>query len=108
MVEVTDVLLEKYKGMDCSFLGKGETEESFNAGFTVHNANGKEEPTWTKIQEHLTTMQAEYDALDYSRKRKVEYDKLNQFELISDDAINGTTTHKDAILKVKSDYPKPE
>ena len=49
-----------------------------------------------------------YDALDYSRKRKVEYDKLNQFELISDDAINGTTTHKDAILKVKSDYPKPE
>lgn len=49
-----------------------------------------------------------YNALDYSRKRKVEYNKLNQFELISDDAINGTTTHKDAILKVKSDYPKPE
>ena len=63
-------------------------------------------------KEDIVAKQAElktaYDALDYSRKRKVEYDKLNQFELISDDSINGTTTHKDAILKVKSDYPKPE
>ena len=53
-------------------------------------------------------LKAEYDALDYSRKRKTAYDELNQLELMSDDSINGTTTHKDAILKVKSDYPKPE
>ena len=52
-------------------------------------------------------LQAEYDALDYARKRKKAYDLLNQFELMSDDSINGTSTHKDAILKVKSDYPKP-
>ena len=51
-------------------------------------------------------MQAEYDGLDYSRKRKAEYDALNQFELISDDSINGTTTHKDAILAIKAKYPK--
>ena len=51
-------------------------------------------------------LKAEYDALDYSRKRKKAYDLLNQLELISDDSINGTSTHKDAILKVKSDYPK--
>ena len=55
---------------------------------------------------------AEYEAhlisIAYSVNRKKAYDKLNQFELMSDDAINGTTTHKDAILKVKSDYPKPE
>ena len=47
-----------------------------------------------------------YDALAYSRNRKEEYDKLNQFELISDDSINGTTTHKDAILAIKAKYPK--
>ena len=62
-------------------------------------------------KEDIVAKQAElktaYDALDYSRKRKVEYDKLNQFELISDDSINDTTTHKDAILKIKSDHPKP-
>ncbi len=45
-------------------------------------------------------------SMSYSEKRKVEYDKLNQFELISDDSINGTTTHKDAILAIKDKYPK--
>ena len=55
----------------------------------------------------MKRLQAEYDALDYSRKRKTAYDKLNQLELMSDDSINGTSTQKDAILKVKSDYPKP-
>ena len=52
-------------------------------------------------------LKAAYDALAYSRSRKKEYDLLNQFELISDDSINGTTTHKDAILAIKAKYPKP-
>ena len=50
---------------------------------------------------------AAYDAQEYARKRKAKYDALNQFELISDDAINGTTTHKDAILAIKAEFPKP-
>ena len=45
--------------------------------------------------------------LTYSDKRKAKYDALNQFELISDDSINGTTTHKDAIVAIKSEFPKP-
>lgn len=45
-------------------------------------------------------------AMTYSEKRKAEYDQLNQFELISDDSINGTTTHKDAILAIKAKFPK--
>ena len=36
-----------------------------------------------------------------------EEQALNQFELISDDSINGTTTHKDAIVAIKSEFPKP-
>ena len=108
MVDVTHVLSEKYEGMEWSLNGDPSTEEEFKNGFEVTKANGVEEPTWAKIQEHLTSMQASYDALDYSRKRKTAYDLLNQFELLSDDSINGTSTHKDAILKVKSDYPKPE
>ena len=58
------------------------------------------------IQAKIVELQAAYDALAYSRSRKKEYDQLNQFELISDDSINGTTTHKDAILAIKTKYPK--
>ena len=108
MVDVTHVLSEKYRGMKWSLSDTPTTEEEFKNNFTIRKANGVEEPTWAKLQEHLIIMQAEYDALDYSRKRKVEYDKLNQFELISDDAINGTTTHKDAIVAIKNAIKKPE
>tara|TARA_Y100001947_G_scaffold63744_1_gene53610 strand:- start:38 stop:337 length:300 start_codon:yes stop_codon:yes gene_type:complete len=58
------------------------------------------------IQAKQTELKAAYDALAYARNRKEEYDKLNQFELISDDSINGTTTHKDAILAIKAKYLK--
>ena len=64
-------------------------------------------PTQEEIDAEVIRLQAIYDAQDYARKRKVKYDALNQFELISDDAINGTTTHKDAILAIKSEFPKP-
>jgi hypothetical protein len=52
-------------------------------------------------------LRAEYTAQEYSRNRLEAYNVLNQFELISDDSINGTTTHKDAILAIKAEFPKP-
>jgi hypothetical protein len=106
MPDITSVLSEKYKGMEWSLNGSPTNEAEFTAGFTIRKANGVTEPTWSAIQTYLTTMQAEYDALAYARSRKEEYDQLNQFELISDDSINGTTTHKDAILAIKAKYPK--
>ena len=59
------------------------------------------------IEAKMIEVQAAYDSQEYARKRKAKYDALNQFELISDDAINGTTTHKDAIVAIKSEFPKP-
>lgn len=60
--------------------------------------------------EQIKSKQLELDIIwnlqDYSRQRKKEYDSLNQLELLSDDAINGTTTYKDAILKIKTRWPK--
>ena len=60
--------------------------------------------------EQIKSKQLELDIIcilqDYSRKRKKEYDSLNLLELLSDDAINGTTTYKDAILKIKTRWPK--
>jgi len=64
-------------------------------------------PTESEIDAEIIKLQAEYDSKEYARKRKAKYDALNQFELISDDAINGTTTHKDAIVAIKAAHPKP-
>jgi hypothetical protein len=58
------------------------------------------------IQAKQAELKTIYDSLAYSRSRKEEYNKLCQFELISDDSINGTTTHKDAILAIKNKFPK--
>ena len=69
--------------------------------------DSKTEPTDSAIEAEMTRLQSVYDSQEYARKRKAKYDALNQFELISDDAINGTTTHKDAILAIKSEFPKP-
>ena len=65
------------------------------------------QPTDAEIDAEVTRLQAVYDSQEYARNRKAKYDALNQFELISDDAINGTTTHKDAIVAIKSEFPKP-
>jgi len=63
-------------------------------------------PTKKECEDGVATMQAEYDALDYSRKRKAEYGALNQFEMQFDDKEDGTTTWEDAIKTIKTKWPK--
>ncbi len=72
----------------------------------VDYQDGQTPPTEAEIDAEIIRLQAAYDALAYSRERSLEYDALNQFELMSDDAINGTTTHKDAIVAIKTKWPK--
>ena len=62
--------------------------------------NGTAEISKADIIAKQAELKTAYDALDYSRKRKVEYDSLNQLELISEDSVAGTTTHKDAVLAI--------
>ena len=59
-----------------------------------------------EIQAEMDRLQAEYDAQEYARNRKIEYDALNQFEMQFDDKENGTTTWEDAIEAIKTKYPK--
>jgi len=61
----------------------------------------------SELATEVTRLQAIYDAQAYARLRKTAYDLLNQFELIGDDATNGTTTHRDAIAAIKAAHPKP-
>ena len=63
-------------------------------------------PTLAEMNAKVAELRIEFDAQQYARDRKAEYDALNQFELISDDDVNGTTTHKDAIAAIKTKYPK--
>jgi len=59
------------------------------------------------IASEITRLQAAYDALEYSRKRKAKYDLLNQDEMRYDDVKNSTTTWVDAIDAIKAAHPKP-
>ena len=65
-----------------------------------------EAPKSADIDAKQLELQAEWDSQEYARNRKAEYDALNQLELMSDDSINGTTTHKDAIVAIKAKWPK--
>ena len=60
----------------------------------------------SKIAPEMTRLQAEWDSKDYARKRKAEYDQLNQYEMMFDDKRDGTTTWVDKINEIKSRYPK--
>ena len=78
-----------------------------------HNIDGNripftpEEETLADAEEAQAAIdKALWDTQEYARDRKAEYDALNQFELMTDDAANGTTTHADAIEVIKKKYPK--
>jgi hypothetical protein len=58
-----------------------------------------------KVQTEVDRLQAEYDALQYQRDR--QYPSIgDQLDMQYHDELNGTTTWKDAVAKVKSDNPK--
>ena len=61
----------------------------------------------SKIDEARATLNAEYAALEYSRKRVEQYASVeDQLDMQYWDSVNGTTLWKDHIAKVKSDNPK--
>ena len=93
-----------HKGTAVVELVGGQITQKFDGTIVYHS--DQTPPTEAEIDTKLKELLAEYDAQEYARKRKVEYDALNQFELISDDDANGTTTHKDAIAAIKTKWPK--
>ena len=77
-------------------------DENTNTYFCTSDPKPSQEELDAKIVE----LKAEHETQTYARNRKDSYDDLNQFELISNDAINGTTTHKDAVEAIKTKWPK--
>jgi len=68
--------------------------------------NNEVEINESLVATETSRLQAAWDAQEYARNRKIEYDALNQFEMQFDDEENGTTTWKDAIEAIKTKYPK--
>ena len=59
------------------------------------------------IEAKMAELQTVYDNKEYQRTRAKEYPSLQeQMDLQYKDLLNGTTTWKDAVAKVKSDNPK--
>ena len=86
-----------------------------NAEFTI-NADDINQITWLNgttpiskadIEAKMVEVQADYDAKQYQRDR-VYPSIQEQLDMQYWDSVNGTTTWKDAVAKVKADNPKPE
>ena len=82
-------------------------DEQTYDGLVWFESNEEDAPTEAEVQAKMDEIQARRDATEYQRLRKAEYDKLNQFELMFDDKINGTNTWQEAIDEIKARYPKP-
>ena len=104
MPDVTHVLTEKYKGIEWTLNGDPTNEAEFKAGFTIHKANGVEEPTWSAIQTELKKMQDEYDAKKYQRDRAEAYPSIA--DQLDDLYHNGIDGWKTTIKVTKDKYPK--
>ena len=73
-----------------------------------HEEETRNKPSQSEIDTELARLIALSASLEYRDARKAKYDLLNQFELMTDDAANGTTTHAEAIAVIKAAHPKPE
>jgi len=61
----------------------------------------------SQVETEYATQLADYDAKQYQRDR--QYPSIgDQLDMQYWDAVNGTTTWKDAIAQVKADNPKPQ
>ena len=68
--------------------------------------NPDPKPSKSAVDAKFKELVADHAAKEYARNRKIEYDRLNQFELMTDDNANSTTTHADAIAAIKTKWPK--
>ncbi|BAQ86792.1 hypothetical protein [uncultured Mediterranean phage uvMED] len=63
--------------------------------------------TWSEVSAKKAELQTDYDNKQYQRDRANAYPSIqDQLDMQYHDAVDGTTTWKDAIATVKTDIPK--
>ena len=90
------------------WFGWSDSKNKIYANLIVHDGGSK--PTETECTNGLAALQSSWDAEfdSYKSQRRAAFPSLEeQLDMQYWDAVNGTTTWKDAIAKVKSDNPKP-
>ena len=86
------------------WFGWSDSKNKDYANLIIHDVN-KDKPTEQECIDGLANLQSEFDAKQYQRDRV--YPSIgDQLDMQYKDLLNGTTTWKDAVAKVKSDNPK--
>ena len=66
------------------------------------------QPSDAEVVAEITRLEAEYLANQYARNRAAAYPSIaDQLDMQYWDNVNGSTTFRDAIAKVKAAHPKP-
>ena len=102
---IEDYLVTVRKGQ---WFGWSDPDNRIYANLVVHDGGSK--PSESDCTSGLAALQAAWDLENdsYKSKRRDAFPSLaEQLDMQYWDAVNGTTTWKDAIAKVKSDNPKP-
>ncbi len=97
---IKPILADAVRELVGGAISGGETFES------IIYHDGQTPPTKKQAEDKLAELHAEHNAQEYARKRKAEYDALNQLEMQFDDKEDGTTTWEDAIKAIKTKWPK--
>ena len=90
------------------WFGWSDSSNKIYSNVIVHDGGSK--PTEKQCTDGLKALQDAWDLENdsYRSKRRAAYpSQQEQFDMQYWDQVNGTTTWKDAIAKVKADYPKP-
>ena len=90
------------------WFGWSDSKNKVYANLIVHDGGSK--PTESDCTNGLAALQAAWDLENdrYKSKRREAFPRLaEQLDMQYWDAVNGTTTWKVPIAKVKSDNPKP-
>ena len=88
-----------------ALVGGGISGPTDGSDMVFHD--GQTPPSEAEIQTELSRLEAEWTATQYQLDR--QYPSIgDQLDMQYHDQLDGTTTWKDAIAKVKADHPKPE
>ena len=94
-----EVAIESLVGGGLSVQGDG----------TIVYHDGQTPPSKEEIDAEVIRLEKEYSDNEYSRNRASAFPTWQeQMDMQYHDQLDGTTTWKDAVAKVKADNPKPE
>ena len=99
------------KTMFQQFVGKAAIALGANSMFSFSESevvdwmDNENPPTNEAVNAKITELKAEYDANQYQRDRQYPTWQ-EQMDMQYHDQLDGTTTWKDAVAKVKADNPK--